>query len=56
MKGEGKDERRMKELEGKGRAMKGEEFNRKKIKRYGMSYKVKKGDGREGRTKKEKEL
>jgi len=41
VKGEGKEEIRMKELEGKARAMKGEERNRKKMKRYGRSYKVK---------------
>ena len=51
VKGEGKEERRMKEFEGKARAMKGEEMNRKKMKRYGRSYKVKKGEGRRWKDK-----
>ena len=41
-----KVESRMKESKGKGRLMKGEERNKKKMKRYGRIYKVKKGEGR----------
>ena len=39
-----KVESRMKESKGKGRLMKGEERNKKKMKRYGRIYKVKKGE------------
>ena len=39
-----KVESRRKESKGKGRLMKGEERNKKKMKRYGRIYKVKKGE------------
>jgi len=41
----------MKDSEGKGRLMKGEERNKKKMKRYARSYKVKKGEGRRWKDK-----
>ena len=51
VKGEGKDERRMKVSEGKGRATKGEEWKRKMMKRYERSYKLKIGERKETKDK-----